>query len=84
MGQKVNPTGLRIGVIKDWESRWYADKSNFGDTLVSDKVKNDLYLTWCNAHKSYFCVCFHCSIHSFRLIYRYLMFLNLHDLYKFL
>ncbi len=36
MGQKVNPTGLRIGVIKDWESRWYADKSNFGDTLVSD------------------------------------------------
>ena len=36
MGQKINPTGLRIGVIKDWESRWYADKSNFGDTLVSD------------------------------------------------
>ena len=36
MGQKVNPTGLRIGVIKDWESRWYADKANFGDTLVSD------------------------------------------------
>ncbi|MGN1161630.1 MAG: 30S ribosomal protein S3, partial [Candidatus Fimenecus sp.] len=26
MGQKVNPTGLRIGVIKNWESRWYADK----------------------------------------------------------
>ena len=36
MGQKVNPTGLRIGVIKNWESRWYADKSSFGDTLVSD------------------------------------------------
>jgi small subunit ribosomal protein S3 len=36
MGQKINPTGLRIGVIKDWESRWYADKSSFGDTLVSD------------------------------------------------
>ncbi|MGN0485831.1 MAG: 30S ribosomal protein S3 [Acutalibacteraceae bacterium] len=36
MGQKINPTGLRIGVIKDWESRWYADKSNFGDTLVED------------------------------------------------
>ena len=36
MGQKVNPTGLRIGVIKNWESRWYANKSNFGDTLVSD------------------------------------------------
>ena len=36
MGQKVNPTGLRIGVIKNWESRWYANKSSFGDTLVSD------------------------------------------------
>ena len=36
MGQKINPTGLRIGVIKNWESRWYADKSNFGDTLVED------------------------------------------------
>ena len=36
MGQKINPTGLRIGVIKDWESRWYCDKKNFGDTLVSD------------------------------------------------
>lgn len=36
MGQKVNPTGLRVGVIKDWESRWYADKATFGDTLVED------------------------------------------------
>ena len=36
MGQKINPTGLRIGVIKNWESRWYADKSSFGDTLVAD------------------------------------------------
>ena len=36
MGQKITPTGLRIGVIKDWESRWYADKSSFGDTLVED------------------------------------------------
>ena len=36
MGQKVNPTGLRIGVIKDWDSRWYASKKDFGDTLVSD------------------------------------------------
>lgn len=36
MGQKINPTGLRIGVIKDWESRWYAKKSEFGDTLVED------------------------------------------------
>ena len=36
MGQKINPTGLRIGVIKDWESRWYAKKNTFGDTLVED------------------------------------------------
>ncbi len=36
MGQKVNPTGLRVGVIKDWESRWYADKKDFGDQLVED------------------------------------------------
>ena len=36
MGQKINPTGLRIGVIKDWESRWYADPKTFGDTLVED------------------------------------------------
>ncbi|MCR5040993.1 MAG: 30S ribosomal protein S3 [Clostridia bacterium] len=36
MGQKINPNGLRVGVIHDWESRWYADKANFGDTLVSD------------------------------------------------
>ena len=36
MGQKVNPTGLRIGVIKDWDSRWYASKKDFDDTLVSD------------------------------------------------
>lgn len=36
MGQKVNPTGLRVGVIKDWESRWYADKSQFADTLHED------------------------------------------------
>ncbi len=36
MGQKINPTGLRIGVIKPWESRWYADPATFGDTLVED------------------------------------------------
>lgn len=43
MGQKINPTGLRIGVIKDWESRWYADKATFGDNLVADnKVRKYL------------------------------------------
>ena len=36
MGQKVNPNGLRVGVIKEWESSWYAIKDEFGDTLVGD------------------------------------------------
>ena len=36
MGQKVNPHGLRVGVIKNWDSRWYASDDKFGDTLVSD------------------------------------------------
>jgi small subunit ribosomal protein S3 len=36
MGQKVNPHGLRVGIIKDWDSRWYAGKAAFGDTLVED------------------------------------------------
>ena len=36
MGQKVNPHGLRVGVIKDWESRWYADDADFADNLVED------------------------------------------------
>ena len=36
MGQKVNPHGLRVGVINDWDSRWFAPKQTFGDTLVED------------------------------------------------
>ena len=36
MGQKVNPHGLRVGVIKDWDSKWYADHAEFGDNLVED------------------------------------------------
>ena len=47
MGQKVNPHGLRVGIIKDWDSKWYADK-NFADYLVEDYkirqfVKKKLY-----------------------------------------
>ncbi len=43
MGQKVNPHGLRVGVIKDWDSRWFASDETFGDTLVSDyKVRKAL------------------------------------------
>ena len=36
MGQKVNPHGLRVGIIKDWDSRWYAEDHMFGDNLVED------------------------------------------------
>ena len=36
MGQKVNPHGLRVGVIKNWDSRWFVSDEKFGDTLVSD------------------------------------------------
>lgn len=36
MGQKVNPHGFRVGVIKDWDSRWFANKKDFGDNLVED------------------------------------------------
>ena len=41
MGQKVNPHGLRVGVIKDWDTRWYADKKTFSDFLVEDKQIRD-------------------------------------------
>lgn len=48
MGQKVNPHGLRVGVINDWDSRWFAGKATFGDTLVEDYkirkyIKKTLY-----------------------------------------
>ena len=48
MGQKVNPHGMRVGVNKDWSSKWYADKTNFADLLVEDNqirafVKKKLY-----------------------------------------
>lgn len=43
MGQKVNPHGFRVGVIKDWDSRWFAKDNAFGDTLVEDyKVRKFL------------------------------------------
>ena len=48
MGQKVNPHGLRVGVIKDWDSRWFTGKRNFGNLIVEDYkvrkfLKNRLY-----------------------------------------
>lgn len=50
MGQKVSPIGMRVGVIRDWDSRWYANKADFGDLLNEDvKVRNfscALSVTW--------------------------------------
>ena len=48
MGQKVNPHGLRVGIIKDWDSKWYANKKNFAEYLVEDTkvrehIKKSLY-----------------------------------------
>lgn len=48
MGQKVNPHGLRVGVIKDWDSTWFANKKDFSDLLVEDYeirnfIKKELY-----------------------------------------
>lgn len=50
MGQKVNPHGLRVGIIKDWDSKWYADKKSFGDLLVEDNqireyIKKKLFIS---------------------------------------
>ena len=36
MGQKMDPHGLRVGIIKDWDSKWYANKKDFADNLVED------------------------------------------------
>ena len=50
MGQKVHPNGMRVGVIKDWNSKWYADSKNFSDYLVEDQkirkyVKQKLFIS---------------------------------------
>jgi small subunit ribosomal protein S3 len=43
MGQKVNPVGIRLGIVKDWSSRWYASSKEFSDTLCADlKVRDYL------------------------------------------
>ena len=36
MGQKVNPHGLRVGIIKDWDTQWYASKKDFSANLIED------------------------------------------------
>ncbi len=43
MGQKVHPIGIRLGISKDWNARWYADSKNFSDFLISDvEIRNEL------------------------------------------
>ncbi len=50
MGQKVNPHGLRVGIIKDWDAKWYAGKKNFSEYLVEDvKVREFIKKTYYNA-----------------------------------
>ena len=49
MGQKVNPHGLRVGIIKDWDSKWFADKKTFNEYLVEDNsireyIKKTLFI----------------------------------------
>ena len=69
MGQKVNPHGARVGVIKDWSTRWYADKKNFADNLVSDaklrkmisKLNPSLVIVAQNHDLNYY---FGCGTHS--------------------
>jgi len=53
MGQKVSPVGLRVGIIRDWESRWYADKNAVADLLLEDlKIRTLLYDLYKNASVS--------------------------------
>ena len=53
MGQKVNPIGQRIGIILDWESRWYADKNDVADLLHEDiKIRDLIYDLYKNASVS--------------------------------
>ena len=40
MGQKVNPTGFRVGIIKDWNSKWYADSKNFAEDRKSTRLNS--------------------------------------------
>ncbi|MGI6333056.1 MAG: 30S ribosomal protein S3 [Saccharofermentanales bacterium] len=47
MGQKVHPHGLRVGVIKDWDTRWYADKKDFSKYLIEDKKIRDFVKAEC-------------------------------------
>lgn len=49
MGQKVNPHGLRIGIIKDWDTKWYADKKDYSTYLVEDKKIRDFLKKECFA-----------------------------------
>lgn len=47
MGQKVNPHGLRVGIIKNWDAQWYADKKNFSANLIEDqKIRNFIKKTY--------------------------------------
>ncbi len=50
MGQKVHPNGIRVGIIRDWDSKWYANAKDYSDYLVEDYnirkyIKKKLYIS---------------------------------------
>ncbi|MDO5732206.1 MAG: 30S ribosomal protein S3 [Eubacteriales bacterium] len=49
MGQKINPHGIRVGVIKDWSTKWYSEKKNFSKYLIEDKQIRDFIKKYCFA-----------------------------------
>jgi len=63
MGQKVNPHGLRVGVIKDWDSRWYAREDKVGDLVVEDyNIRKYLKSTLYSAGIANYAVSFTCFL----------------------
>ncbi len=46
MGQKINPIGLRVGIIRDWEAKWYAERKNYVDTLHEDLAVRKSAANW--------------------------------------
>jgi small subunit ribosomal protein S3 len=52
MGQKTNPIGLRVAVTKDWRSKWYAQKKDFGKLLAEDRTLRGILKAWSLAAKA--------------------------------
>ena len=74
MGQKTNPIGLRIAVNKDWRSKWYAQKKDFGKLLAEEGDRaGPCFLGWVPAHTGGYTVMIHnpgSTATSYRLVAR--------------